>query len=1502
MAGSYLGRLQLQKQIEERAKEATKSKELAEKENDSLQQFLKKCKECDVDLSEVEKSQRDFEASMATKDYPSALAHARKANETAKSAYLKKIGEVADSVDVLITLIQGAGTDARNATDILEKSKDRAVNDDLDGAMKFAKSAYDAAERSGHELFSQLFSQAQETIMQAKDMGDDVAIFEDQLTKAKSALENQEYEACMSQIKEVLEGAGEDIKSQVGASISRAEELVSAGEELGADMSRVAAHAERARKALDDLKFKESLSYAKKAESDGEGALSNRFQELARETRDTIKKMKNAKEDVSVPQQLLDQAMSALKEKKYIEALHALNTAHEKVHQAEFNSVLEIISQARDRFVLAKKVGVDMTKAIMLLNTSRDNLKLGKFEEAIRYAEQSRKEIDTALEMFYKARDQVVDLAKAVKFAADLGADPAKGKEMLAGARKAFEAQDYGKTGTLTNKGLTELKHLARDKVMEDIDVSDKAVKLGKEIGADVTEAEDVLQRAIEFLDKEEMLESVRLAQSSKSACDAAVTRTMSDRFESIGQFVKGFAGDGLSDVGESITLARQYVASCEFDKAHSLLKDVTGKIETIGQGECDRLIAQAKGKIECLRSMEGDVADLEILLTRAEEALSRKVYEDATARSRDIIQQVDEQSGRMVQTEFSALKDVLEEAKTIGIDTEDARSRLKEARAKADSQDNAEAFRIVKGINADLKKSIERYDEIKGKIRKAEELISEAGKTKVDVSPLLRMLDNARKAFSNGQLDDAEKILDKCTADTEKSLGMFLAAKFILSSKEGIDLAQENNIEVAGQVDLLAKAKEQMKLKRYDEALAIAKRCDAETRQIISTTIADMTKDLQRLLTDARNVGVDTAGPEKLAQNALGLVKEGNFAEALKCITSSKEDINHVKNLSSQAALEIRVARNNLRDAETLDIDVARSYELLNQAVEALTRHQYAIALELARKSSESSSEVTKSRIWGTLEKFRERIDKAAEEGLHIGTAEECVSEGIAAFKEGRYQDSLKLAMRCEMEMERAELQKDISTRAVEMAKRKLSDSMAEGIKSERLAELVERANALLAEGKYVDAMTAAIESGDELHNIRENLDSSRIELSGVRERVDRLKKVGLDTTEVDEVLDMAQDYLTAHEFAKCRDALKRASAKAAGLFETSIQGVMDTNKTMIAKAKAMGINTKDCENLLEVANTSFSEKLWDFAYQQAAACRESCLKLVSKKMTTLLDELEGRMASLKKLGASVGLMEGMASDAKKAISDGDVGKAFQLLMDADQRSSGIEDAHKKYLDISMAAESAIEILGRFGLSRREPERLVAMADIEREKDYDSAIELLAEALDTAKEMMEAYSPDITGSISAPGLQQAVEGSVVVTLKNVGKALAKDIVVQAEGDFEVVKGGNMQMLKPNTEAPVEIRIVPRQSGTIPVKVSVSAKRQLDGKGLKFELEESVNVYPAGPPFKLGRATDSTRCISCQGRIKPGFDILTCRCGGQLHLSCAKRTNACPVCGQKYVF
>ncbi|MDQ1371785.1 MAG: hypothetical protein QG582_700 [Candidatus Thermoplasmatota archaeon] len=1495
--------LQLAKQLEERAKEAGRNKELAEREHDQLRQFLEVCKENDTDLSDVDRIVAEFNASMNARDYQSALANARKASEEAKSAFVRRIGEVADSAEGLLNLAQIPASDAKGALEMLEKSREQVLRDDYQAAMKSAKSAYGAAERALHEYFSVLLSQAQEVLIQSKEMGEDVSLFEELLRKGKSALEKQEYETGLAHVREALEGAGENIRAQVRTAIHTVDELVAAGEELKADMSKVRSHVDKANEALEALRFKEALAYAKRAETEGENSISSKLQETSREVKEGIRKLKAVGEGVDVPQELLEQSQAALKGKNYIEALRALNAANERIKETQFKSVLDVIAQAKDKFVMAKKIGVDMTKPIMLLNTARDNYRLGKFEDALRYAEQARKEIDEDLGVFYSARDQLVELTKAIKYAEDLGGDSSAVRRTLADVKKSFEAKEYDRTAEVAKQGLGEARKVAYDKVMDTIDSTDKAFKLGKRIGADMTETEGLLQRALASLSKEDLPESLKLAKSGLDAASAAMTGVLSDKIHNMDQFVTGFSGEeDLAEVKESIAEARQRLSEKAFERVSELLKDAQERMESAGEEECERLLQKATAKMESLKKMEGDVADLEILLNRVSQAMSNKVYDEATAKAKEIIASADEMTLKLVQAEFSGIKDTVDEAKAVGIEVESAKVSVKAARERFEVGDLEGARTLLHDTRTALKGKVARFDGIMEKIRRAEELISEAQTSRADVSKETKDLQSAERLFQEGEFDDAERVLDGLTEQAEKKLAMYLAAKFILTSKESIELARANGIDVSEASEMLTQAKELMKAKDYEEALEVAKGCDKKAVEGINQAAQGMVKDLQRLITDAKNVGVDTSGPEVLAEKARSLVKSGDYSEALRCIDSARNDIDQIKNLSSQAALEIKVARGNLKDAETLDMEVTSARAFLDQSIEALTRHQYATALELAKKSSEDSSEVTRNTIWGTLEKFRERLERAASEGTAVGVAERCAAEGVTAFNDRRYQDALKLAMQCESEMDRAELQREVGSKAVEMAKRKYEEAVGEGIMSEEVGALVREAEEMLRRGKFVDALAKSLESGDQIHLIRESMDTIRIELSSVKEQVDRLRKVGIDTRECDHMMDRAQSHMVKQDFVKAKEALQKCSVMAVAIFEHSINDVMKQNKELIARARSMGLPTKPCEDLMEVAKTSFTEKLWDFAYQQGQACRVMCIEVISKKIENLASDAKSRLEPLRASGASVRSVEDLIEQAKDAVGRGDASEAFQILMEADQRILGIEDSHRKFIDISIAAESAVEVLRRIGVSTGEAERLLALADLEREKDYDSAIEFVAEALDSAKATIESFVPEITGDVSSSGLQEGSPGEITIKLKNTGNVMAREITVELSGQVQVVDLPAPGSLRPGAEIALKAKVVPDITGEIPIRVNIACRRHFDGAPQTFEFDASVRAFKPGAPFKVSRAEGLAKCAYCQGKIKQGFDVVNCRCGNVLHLACAKRTGSCPVCGQKYSF
>ncbi len=1504
MSGNYLKSLQLAKQLEQRAKEATQNKRLAEEEREGLQEFIDLCKESDVDLGDVDKLLSEFSASVNAKDYQSAIGHVRKAMELARNAYIQKVAEVGDSVDSLLRLIKGPEAESKGALEMLEKSKGLVLKDDLQGAMKQARNAYDAAERTFHEHFSARFSQAQEIINQAKDMGEDVSLFEDLLSRSKSALEKQDYEGGISQLNEALEGAGENLKGQIEEAISKASDLSRAGQDIGADTERVTGHIERARAALEDLRYRDALSYAKRGESDAEKAISNRLTDQIRDIKDGIKSMKTVDEDSKETRELLDKTQEAIRGKNYPEAIDIYKEAHKKIRDIHFQAVLGVIAKAKDKFVLAKKVGVDMTKAIELLNKSRASLRKDEFENAIKLAEDSEDAVETALQLFYRARDELVELTKTMKLMKELGIDTQDIKLRLDEAKKSFEKKDYENSSKALSEGISAGRTKIHEIVVSKTDMADGAIKLGKSIGAEVADAEAAFQKAAESMTGEDLANSIKLAEESLDAANNAISFTLNARLRSLEEFIDGFEkkDDSMIAAKEQIAAARKHIDAGEFEETNQIISSVTSSLENVGKEECERLATTVREKLDAARSIGVDVQAVEDALKDVDGLIEAKSYDDAMVKVRSAAEKADEASFRFLQAEFSSIKDTMEEAKALDMDVSDIKDRLTEARSKAEDQRYRESYDLAMAIKTAIGERVVRHDTIKEKINRATGLIQEAAKSKADVSGLDEELKKAIAVFEEGRLDDAEASLDALIDDTEKRLAMYLAAKLILTSKETLDLSVSHGIDVEEPQGLLSKAKDEMKDKNYDLALELSRKSSEMAEAALANGVNELIKDVRRIVAEAKNVSMDTTTPDRLVEKAVELAKEGDYAEALKCIDSAKEDVDHIRNLNAQATAEIKSARASLKEAEMLNMDIVQPREMLEQAVEALTRHQYAIAIELGKKSSETSVEITKATVRKTLDEFKGRIDKASEEGVYVGTAERCVAEGIEAFNTNRYHDALKLAMKCEAEMERAELQKDISSKAVENARRKISDAKLDGIAAESAIELVEKAEQLLKKGRYTDALAAAIESGDALHEIREHFDSARIEFAAIREQIERLKKVDIDTSKCDEMLNVAQSHLTALEFDKFTGSLVECSKMVSDLFERSINDLMEESKTKITMAKSLGINTKACEDLLEVARTSLSERLWDFAYKQARECGSKCSALVDKKLTGLILDASARLEALGHIGAAVKSIRESMEEAKTAGGAGDHVKAFDILMDIDQKIAIIEDSNRKYLDISIAAESAIENLRRLGGQVREAERLVALADLEKEKDYDSAIELVAEALDTAQTELESYAPEITGWIETEGLYHGQEGEVTIVLRNSGKAEARAITLDLSGEFELKHVQDIQTIGPGGEERLTVRIVPKADDELSMSASIKVKRPFDTITDSFDIDSKMKIYPAGEPFRMSQAAGVAKCKICQGKIKEGFEIVACRCGSEHHLACAKRAGECPVCSQRYQF
>ena len=342
--------------------------------------------------------------------------------------------------------------------------------------------------------------------------------------------------------------------------LSKIEKLVPLSEAQGIDMSLVVMNITEAKAAIDRHRTTKARRAAASAELRARDAISQRFPSLMRETKASLRQLEEVCGKADALRQLTNNARTAQKRKEFAEALRSLTEARKGIQEAENEAVLKIIADAKDRFVTAKKAGLNIDEAVNLLNMSRDRLRQGEFEEAVRCAREGRKVVETSFEQSREARIALMECVKAVKLAEALGADVQEMNGMLAEARSLFKKNDLTAFAECSQRLIDLAMKAAYGRAAESYELAERALTLAKKAGVEVSESEEKLRRSRECLDNDELSKSLSMAGSSMFESNAALVSAMDDRLNNIDDFAKGIERevDSLTEVREAIDNSKE--------------------------------------------------------------------------------------------------------------------------------------------------------------------------------------------------------------------------------------------------------------------------------------------------------------------------------------------------------------------------------------------------------------------------------------------------------------------------------------------------------------------------------------------------------------------------------------------------------------------------------------------------------------------------------------------------------------------------------------------------------------------------------------------------------------------------------------------------------------------------------------------------------------------------------------------------------------------------------
>lgn len=342
-------------------------------------------------------------------------------------------------------------------------------------------------------------------------------------------------------------GRRRPVPPRVGESLTRVRELLAASKAIGVEQTKAREDLKWGELALEAKEFKVASTCFRKADKQARERLKDSLPEILKRTKDSLKSLEKHQGSSQEGKDLLEVAGKAIESEQYADAIQSLNEASKKIRDGEQEVVLKIMFNAKERFMLARKAGVNIDRPLNLLRVSREKLKLGKFEEAVMCAEEGQKLVEDLLKREHKGKRHLSECMKAIRIAELLGAGSKDLDVKLNETMRLFKTDDLDRA-LESSRSLTAMaRKAAYDKAASTYEMSERALGVAKNLGLDVPTAEEALKHAREKLEKDDPVGSFTLSNSIIVDTSTIILESLNEKMKSIGQFAKGIEGEVMS-------------------------------------------------------------------------------------------------------------------------------------------------------------------------------------------------------------------------------------------------------------------------------------------------------------------------------------------------------------------------------------------------------------------------------------------------------------------------------------------------------------------------------------------------------------------------------------------------------------------------------------------------------------------------------------------------------------------------------------------------------------------------------------------------------------------------------------------------------------------------------------------------------------------------------------------------------------------------------------------
>jgi RNA polymerase subunit RPABC4/transcription elongation factor Spt4 len=207
---------------------------------------------------------------------------------------------------------------------------------------------------------------------------------------------------------------------------------------------------------------------------------------------------------------LLDKAITAGRERQFIQALEIITDAQEKLRTRLQDYVSATFTSMREEIEIAKRLGGDPSRADMFLNEAFRASQTPDYQAALVFIDKAKSELSPITGRYNETKSALRKFERLVRDARVVGIDTEPLKVVLENAKSAFSALDFPKTEEMVKKSTDEVIAQIPDRMSKEIEKAKQMLveaKMKSEVG--VTPQITILKSAIKDMREEKYLEAL---------------------------------------------------------------------------------------------------------------------------------------------------------------------------------------------------------------------------------------------------------------------------------------------------------------------------------------------------------------------------------------------------------------------------------------------------------------------------------------------------------------------------------------------------------------------------------------------------------------------------------------------------------------------------------------------------------------------------------------------------------------------------------------------------------------------------------------------------------------------------------------------------------------------------------------------------------------------------------------------------------------------------------